>query len=33
MPKLRAFVDHVKSHSRAMRSGGAKGRPDPLDNS
>ena len=30
MPKLRAFVDHVKSHSRAMRRGGTKGRHDGL---
>jgi DNA-binding transcriptional LysR family regulator len=30
MPKLRAFVDHVKSHSRAMRQAGTKGRPDSL---
>jgi DNA-binding transcriptional LysR family regulator len=30
MPKLRAFVDHVKSHSRAMRRGGRKERHDGL---
>jgi DNA-binding transcriptional LysR family regulator len=24
MPKLRAFIDHVKSHSRAARSGRTK---------
>ena len=28
MPKLRAFVDHVKNHSRALRQAGTKGRQD-----